>query len=209
MAAPSLSPPSRRLVALGLLASVSPALAAPASPGERLAAAARRQIGVTRTYDPAYRRIGYPHGDVPRATGVCADVVVRAARDALGLDLQRLVHEDMTHAFAAYPSRRAWGLAGPDANIDHRRVLNLEVFWSRQGAKLWQAPSATSGSGFPGRLEPGDFLTWRLPGGPHVGVVVSGGVFPRIVHNIGDGAREAFLAEMMFGHAYGRYRWPT
>jgi hypothetical protein len=146
---------------------------------------------------------------VPRTTGVCADVVIRAARDALGLDLQRLVHEDMAHAFAAYPSRRTWGLTAPDPNIDHRRVLNLEAFWSRKGARLWQAQGAVSGSGFPGRLEPGDFLTWRLPGGPHVGVVVEGGVLPRIVHNIGGGAREVLLLEMVFGHAYGRYRWPA
>lgn len=71
--------------------------------GEKLAAAARAQVGVTKTYDPHYSRIGYPNGDVTRTTGVCADVVVRAGRDGLGLDLQRLVHEDMTREFAAYP----------------------------------------------------------------------------------------------------------
>ena len=84
----------------------SPAVSAPPGVGERLAAAALKQIGVTRSFDPNYHKIGYPGGDVPRSTGVCADVAVRSVRDALGLDLQKLVHEDMVHAFASYPSKR-------------------------------------------------------------------------------------------------------
>ena len=86
-------------------------------------AAARSQIGVTVGYDPAYRKIGYPGGDVPRSSGVCTDVVIRALRDARKVDLQKLVHEDMKANFAKYP--QLWGLKKPDANIDHRRVPNL------------------------------------------------------------------------------------
>src|SRR5687767_5130822 len=122
----------RSLIAGGLSALAAPALAE--TPPQRLARSAKAQLGVTRHYDPAYVRLAYPGGDVPRATGVCADVVVRAARDGLGLDLQKLVHEDMARAFPAYPSKRAWGLQRPDASIDHRRVLNLEVYWRRQAA---------------------------------------------------------------------------
>lgn len=85
-----------------------PAFAAQSN-GQKLADAARAQLGVTVGYDPRWTQIGYPGGDVPRSTGVCADVVIRAARDALGLDLQKLVHEDMVKNFAAYPARRAWG----------------------------------------------------------------------------------------------------
>ena len=99
-----------------------------------LIAAARGQIGVTRAYDPGYSRIAYPGGDVPRERGVCTDVVIRAYRDAFGIDLQRAVHEDMAAHFAAYP--RHWGLQRPDRNIDHRRVPNLERFWQRAGADL-------------------------------------------------------------------------
>lgn len=92
--------PTRRIV-LGLLAASPMAASANARrQGTDLAAAARRQIGVTTGYDNKYRPIGYPNGDVPIATGVCADVVIRAARDAWGIDLQRLVHEDMTRSFA-------------------------------------------------------------------------------------------------------------
>jgi uncharacterized protein YijF (DUF1287 family) len=203
---------SRRAVLAAVPAVATPALAARApTPGERLAAAARAQLKVTRGYDPVYRRIGYPGGDVPRSTGVCADVPVRAARDALGLDLQKLVHEDMARAFAAYPSHRVWGLKGPDANIDHRRVLNLEVYFARQGARIWRADGAVIGSLFPGALAPGDLLTWRLEPGdlPHIGVVVEGGALPRIVHNIGAGVEEDSLLRMSFARAIGRFRWPN
>src|SRR4051794_606984 len=83
---------------------------------KRLVAAALSQIGVTTIYDPTYVKLDYPGGDVPRDRGVCTDVIVRAYRDALDLDLQVLVHEDMKRNFAAYP--QSWGLAGPDSNID-------------------------------------------------------------------------------------------
>jgi uncharacterized protein len=71
--------------------------------------AARAQVGVTTIYDPAYVALAFPGGDVPRERGVCTDVIVRAYRDGLGLDLQALVNADMRAAFSAYP--RTWGLA--------------------------------------------------------------------------------------------------
>ena len=46
-------------------------------------------------------------------------------------DLQRSVHEDMRAHFAEYPQK--WGLRGPDRNIDHRRVPNLQTWFARQG----------------------------------------------------------------------------
>lgn len=198
---------TRRAV-LGVLG-IAPFLAGPAlaGAGAALAQAARRQLGVTIGYDPAYRRLVYPGGDVPRETGVCADVVVRAARDAWGLDLQRLVHNDMARAFSAYP--RAWGLRAPDANIDHRRVLNLETYWARQGGQVWRATSRVSGVNFPKPLAVGDFLTWRLAyrAAPHVGIVVCVGNVPRIVQNIGGGTHEDPLAGMWPHAAIGHYRW--
>jgi uncharacterized protein len=174
-----------------------------------LAEAARKQLGVTTSYDPSYTRIPYPNGDVPRNTGVCADVIVRAARDALSLDLQKLVHEDMTRDFAAYP--RTWNLQYPDANIDHRRVLNLEVFWRRQNAQLWVANGKIAGDDFPAPIAVGDLFTWLLDGRlPHVGIVVSTGVLgPRVVHNIGAGVQENALFSFRSHHAKGHFRWPV
>ncbi len=185
---------------------VVPVPAWAATAGEVLAQAARRQVGVTTGYDPAYRRIAYPNGDVPRATGVCTDVVIRAARDGWKFDLQRSVHEDMASAFTAYP--RLWGLSRPDPNIDQRRVPNLETYWDRQSARVWRAKSRTSGAAFPEPLHVGDILTWRLVGNlPHVGVVVAAGDRPRIVHNIGQGARDELLGVMAGQAAAAHYRW--
>lgn len=177
--------------------------------GVKLAAAAREQIGVTLDYDPSYRSIGYPNGDVLRTSGVCSDVLVRAARDAWDIDLQRRVHEDMVRAFEAYPSRRTWGLKKPDANIDHRRVLNLETFLARQKANV-PLPSTglLGGDGF-AAPQAGDVLTWRLAGGgrPHLGVVVDGPRTVRVAHNIGSGVREEPLWMFKLHKPAGHYRW--
>jgi uncharacterized protein YijF (DUF1287 family) len=180
------------------------------SNGEKLADAARAQLGVTTSYDPNYTKMSYPGGDVPRSTGVCADVVIRAARDGLGLDLQKLVHEDMVENFGAYPARKVWGSREPDANIDHRRVLNLETYWTRAGARLWAANAPTPGDAFPKPIEVGDILTWLLDARlPHVGIVVSVGRQTRVVHNIGRGVEESPLADFAPHRAAGHYRWPV
>jgi len=179
--------------------------------GQRLAMAARAQVGVTTGYDPTWSHLSYPGGDVPRSTGVCADVVIRAARDGLGLDLQKLVHEDMVKSFDSYPARKAWGSRGPDASIDHRRVLNLEAYWTRVGARLWAASGLVAGDGFPPPLELGDILTWLLDARlPHVGVVSA--IDDRrikVVHNIGNGAEETPLTAFAPHRAAAHYRWPV
>lgn len=94
-----------------------------------LAAKAREQIGVTVSYNGGYQTIPYPNGDVPKETGVCTDVVIRAMR-AFGLDLQKAVHEDMKAHFSKYP--KLWGLKTTDRSIDHRRVPNLRAFFARK-----------------------------------------------------------------------------
>lgn len=158
--------------------------------------AARAQIGVTVGYDPAYRQLAYPGGDVDPSTGVCTDVVIRAFR-ALGDDLQVRVHEDMRRHFAAYP--KLWGLRSTDRNIDHRRVPNLQTFFTRHGHKLAVTKRAED-------YQPGDIVTWRLSNGlPHIGLVSDRrnreGV-PLILHNIGAGTQEQDLlfAFQITGH---------
>ncbi len=161
--------------------------------------AARKQIGVTLHYDPAYSGLAFPNGDVPRSRGVCTDVVIRAYRDAFGVDLQSLVNADMKANFARYP--KIWGLRRTDRNIDHRRVPNLQVFLKRQGAAL---PLSHD----PGDWQPGDIFT-SLVGGrlPHIGIVSNrtSGSNPMIIHNIGSGTREENL---LFAHKLtGHFRW--
>ena len=175
-----------------------------------MAAAAQEQLGVTTGYAAGYQRIAYPGGDLPRKTGACCDVIVRAARDGLSLDLQRLVHEDMGRAFAAYPA--VWGLKKPDPNIDHRRVRNLETFFKRAGAEIWRAGDRrTGGASFPNPLETGDILTWlEASGTTHIGLVTRGGSRPLILHNFGRGVVQHGLDPMGFRRAAaGHYRWPV
>ena len=164
-----------------------------------LVAAARRQIGITVSYDPAYTRIPYPNGDVPASRGVCTDVVIRALRTQ-NIDLQQRVHEDMRAHFATYPQK--WRLRGPDRNIDHRRVPNLQTWFSRQG---WSV--AVTGRAEDYRA--GDIVTWMLPGNlPHIGIVSDRSTTlrraPLIIHNIGRGTQEN---DILFDHKItGHYR---
>lgn len=178
------------------------------TPGDDLAAAARRQIGVTTRYDAAYRPISYPNGDIDRRIGACTDVVVRACRDAWGVDLQRLVQEDRVRAPSDYARI---GMAQPNPSIDHRRVRCLEVFLEHRGARLWRAvkDERTGGAEFPEALEPGDLLTWRgvFTGGPHIAVVGNAGWWPTIIQNHGRGVREDWLGQMWLDGAEGHFRW--
>ena len=160
---------------------------------------ARAQIGVTTGYDGSYRTLAYPLGDVPQETGVCTDVVIRALRQQ-GIDLQQLVHEDMTRHFSAYPKK--WGLKRTDRNIDHRRVPNLETWFARHGKSL----SLTD----PDSFQPGDIVTWRLPGDlPHIGIVsdrrAADGT-PLIIHNIGRGTQEENILNQYPRTAHYRYQ---
>lgn len=193
---------------LALLAAASSAQPAPQPETPRasgtpqaLVDAARSQVGVTLTYDPAYRRLAYPNGDVPIERGVCTDVVVRAYRK-LDLDLQSLVHQDMKKAWGTYTHQARWQLKAPDPNIDHRRVPNLATFFARHGTALPASPEAKT-------YLPGDIVTWRLPHDlTHIGIVsdkFSGDGIPLIIHNIGAGAREE---NMLFAYPItGHYRW--
>lgn len=181
-----------------LILILCPALAAQTD-GSRLIEDARAQIGVTVGYDPSYQKLSFPGGDVAPATGVCTDVIVRAYRGQ-GIDLQSLVHQDMRRHFDLYP--QTWGLSKPDSNIDHRRVPNLQVFFSRHGEKLAVSDKADD-------YLPGDLVTWMLPGNrPHIGIVSaqkSVGGIPLIIHNIGRGTREE---DILFAFPItGHYRY--
>ncbi len=181
-------------------ANPAPLASTPASPkAVQLIAAARKQIGVTITYDPAYTSLAFPGGDVPRSRGVCTDVVIRAYRDAFGVDLQALVNADMKSNFALYP--KIWGLSRADKNIDHRRVPNLQVFLKRNNAAL-------ALSNDPSDWQPGDIFTSLIGGRlPHIGIISDrkSGTTPLAIHNIGSGTREE---NVLFAHKLtGHYRW--
>jgi len=185
----------RMLIALllGLLAFAVQAIEA-----DRLVLDARQQVGVTLSYDPAYRRLSYPGGDVPVATGVCTDVVIRALRQQ-GLDLQEAVHRDMRGNFSVYPKN--WGLNRPDSNIDHRRVPNLMTWFKRQG---WSLPVKQDAAAY----QPGDIVTWDLGRGlTHIGIISdrqAPTATPLVLHNIGRGTQEE---DILFAYRItGHYR---
>jgi uncharacterized protein len=165
-----------------------------------LVSAARQQTRTATVYDGSYARIAYPMGDVPADRGVCTDVVIRAYR-AVGIDLQVLVHEDMRKNFGVYPD--LWGMTRPDTNIDHRRVPNVQKFLERAKAKV-------RSSGALSAYQPGDLVTWMLPGNlPHIGIVsdrrAPNSQRPLIIHNIGAGPREE---DMLFAYPItGHYRY--
>jgi uncharacterized protein YijF (DUF1287 family) len=167
-----------------------------------LVSKAREQIGVTVEYDPSYRSLGYPGGDVPLSAGVCTDVLIRALRRSDGIDLQQAVHEDMKQNFQAYP--RLWGLRRPDPHIDHRRVPNLQTFFRRRGYSI-------EGAIDPKKFTSGDIVTMTIPPNlPHIAIVsdrknVAG--IPYIIHNIGAGTREEDRLEEF--PITGHYRIPN
>jgi hypothetical protein len=191
------------IVSLPALAQQSP----PVAPARqqflhKLVEAAVERTHLSVRYDPSYVRIPYPNGDVPAETGVCTDEIIRAYR-AVGVDLQKEVHEDMLHNFSAYPNQRRWLLAHTDTNIDHRRVPNLMTFFARKGESL---PVSTRGEDY----SAGDLVTWDLGSSvPHIGIVVNR-KSPRtgrylVVHNIGRGPQ---VEDVLFNWKItGHYRY--
>ncbi len=184
-----------------LILDLSPSL----SFGDRLAAAALQRTKMPSVHDTAYYQIAYPHGDVPttpdgKLKGKAEDLLVRSYRN-LGIDLQVLVHEDMTKNFSVYP--QLWSLRAPDPNIDHRRIQNLQRFFKHEGAEL---PATREVKDY----QPGDVVVWMLAQGDlHTGIVVPGPGERRgeawVVHDLGSGPKwENVLTDYQI---HGHYRF--
>ncbi len=176
------------LLVAGALALLSPLLvradgpAAQKQESKREQVVSRARLEVTRqvAYDGRWFPISYPGGDVDSSIGVCTDVVIRGYR-AAGIDLQKLVHQDVLRAPQAYAAY----VKKPDANIDHRRVGPLWVYLKRHARSLPIEPA----SGY----APGDIVVISFTACPacspqHIGVVSDRkgprGV-PLLIHNMG------------------------
>jgi uncharacterized protein YijF (DUF1287 family) len=173
------------------VAKASPRAQAGRAFGEDLAWAARWQTWIPVLYDPSYRQIAYPNGDVPWYIGVCTDVLVRAYR-RMGIDLQAEVHKS--------------GVGSGDTNIDHRRVEVLRAFFAHAGESLPITANARD-------YEPGDIVSYYVPTGhfskTHIAIVsdrLATGGAPLVIHNRGYGVQEEnrLFAEVITGHY--RYR---
>lgn len=152
---------------------------------QKLLESAKEQTTQTKFYDPTYKILAYPNGDLPVEKGVCTDVVIRAFRHA-GIDLQKEIHEDMKVNFNVYPKK--WGLKSTDSNIDHRRVPNLQTYFKRQGKALKITNESAD-------YHPGDIVSWDLNGKglAHIGLISN--IWSEknkrflIIHNIGNGTQ--------------------
>lgn len=150
--------------------------------GSRLAASALERTQTEVSYDGSYFKIDFPNGDIASERGKSEDLIVRAYR-VEGIDLQVDVHTDIKENFYSYP--QIFGSKGPDTNIDHRRVQNLQRFFTRKGQVLAVTQDAEDYSF-------GDIVIWQLlDGNKHIGIVVPGPGAKKtekwVVHNIGNG----------------------
>ncbi len=163
-------------------------------------AALERPRHVVR-FDASYRKITFPHGDVPSNVGCEADLIVRSFR-SIGIDLQELVYLDMMQSFSSYAKNKM--NAKPDTNMDHRSVPNLHVFFERHGNSLPVTRKADD-------YKPGDIITCRTSDNqPHIAIVVpspTGSPRPWIVHNIGWGP--CIEDRLMDFTLTGHYRYPA
>ena len=156
-------------------------------------------------YNGQYFSMDYPNGDIPSHFGVCTDVIVRSYRK-IGVDMQELIHEDISDNFNDYPISRHWpDQPNADYNIDHRRVPNMEAFFTKYGQNL---PVSKDISDY----LPGDIVTYNLDGGSpwHVAIVsnVLDGDDLEIIHNIGYGPKLGGLYGSLFDHKIrGHYRY--
>jgi uncharacterized protein YijF (DUF1287 family) len=162
---------------------------------------ARDEVLNGTRYDASYQIISYPGGDVSPDRGACTDVIIRALRRA-DIDLQQLIHEDMSREFTAYPQK--WGLTQPDANIDHRRVPNQMAFFERHGLAL-----TCQVEGHLDEWQWGDIVYWRFDNGDeHCGIISdlkgrSGR--PLVIHNAGLAVEEDCLERW---EIIGHFRYP-
>lgn len=166
----------------------------------KIVMAAHHQEG--DAYNASYKKISYPGGDVPAGEGACTDVVIRALR-AAGVDLQKLIHEDMSRDFGRYPD--PWKLGRTDKNIDHRRVPNHMTFLKKYGTSL---PLGTSGDDLKTWL-PGDIVYWKMDGRRwHTGIITDGigpSGHPMVIHNALQCIEQDYLTNWPI---IGHFRYP-
>jgi uncharacterized protein YijF (DUF1287 family) len=144
---------------------------------------AQDQVGKTLTYNPEYRYIKYPMGDIPFSKGVCTDVLVRAFR-GVNIDLQERIYKDKKKFPARY--KGLYYTDKLDTNIDHRRVKNIQAYLISRGYRINDS------------FKPGDIVVWKLKARngkslDHIGICSNKRNThgePLIIHNINSGAKE-------------------
>lgn len=163
-------------------------------------AKATLQDGYEYDMSMAYYTIGFPNGDIDSKIGVCTDVIVRALRKSDIVDLQKAINDDVRSSWSDYPMKR-WKAKKPDSNIDHRRVMNLEVWF----AKNWQIVNDEND------FQPGDIVVWDMNQdgySDHIGIVsdtfANGNYY--VIHNHPDPGYVANEDKLHRWEIAGHYR---
>ena len=156
-------------------------------------------------YEGGYVSLPYPGGDVPRAIGVCTDVIIRALRNA-GLDLQLEVHRDIGRAPRSYPMVKGKG----DASIDHRRVKTILPYFRRHFREHGVRADDPDDP-----LRPGDVVFMDTfpskPGPDHIGILSDhrdADGLPLVINNWTDGTVTAEMDLLGWVPVTHRFRFP-
>jgi hypothetical protein len=121
-------------------------------------------------------RAVYPNGDVNPKEGVCADLVIRACRNAK-IDLQKLVYEDISNNLNKY------GVTSADKFADHRRTWILLKYFKRNYMNLDRSFTNNKDGWLAG-----DIVIWDIDSKEHlhIGVISDKNNWQRpfVIHNM-------------------------
>lgn len=128
--------------------------------------------------NPKYISKYYDNAYPPDDEGVCTDVIWRAFKEA-GYSLKDMVNNDVLIFKEDYPNIKI-----VDENIDFRRVVNLQIFFSKYATSLTLDPKEIT------KWQPGDIVIFD---NNHIGIISdrrnSEGI-TFVIHNNGQKERE-------------------
>lgn len=186
--------------------------------------ACQDRVDSSIVYDPSYRTIGYPMGDVPANVGVCTDAVIRVLRDCR-IDLQKKMHDEIVRDNEVNGGKR-YHIKKPNTSIDHRRVWNLKRMFDRWAGITDEGTCCafivsnipTEGKYGEGFYPPGTIVIYEMwPGQGHIGIVIDSDK-DLIFHQVGYGQVidaslhnwkivGAYLIDFSTTSALGVHRW--
>lgn len=128
--------------------------------------------------NPKYVSKYYDNSYPPDNEGTCTDTIWRAFKNA-GYSLRDMVNQDIINYPNDYPN-----IKNPDINIDFRRVINLNIFFSKYATSLTLNPNEIE------NWQPGDIVIFE---NNHIGIISDrrneNGI-TYVIHNGGQKNRE-------------------
>lgn len=128
--------------------------------------------------NPKYISKYYDNSYPPSNEGICTDTIWRAFKEA-GYSLRDMIDNDITLYPEDYPN-----IKEKDINIDFRRVVNQQIFFSKYAQTLTTDPTDVT------EWQPGDLVIFE---DNHIGIISdrrnSEGI-TFVIHNIGQKDKE-------------------